>query len=62
MLIIPKRVVERFTELTNEEVSDLFISAQKVGRIVEQVFGSSSLTVAIQDGPDAGQSVPVFIP
>ena len=32
--------------------------AQRVGSVVEQHFGAESLTLAIQDGPAAGQSVP----
>ena len=57
--MVPQRAVARFTELSPEEVSDLFCSAQTVGRAIEGHFGASSLTVAIQDGPEAGQSVPV---
>ncbi|KAI7862083.1 HIT-like domain-containing protein [Spinellus fusiger] len=34
------------------------ISAQKIGRVVEQVYSGTSLTMAVQDGPEAGQSVP----
>ena len=32
--------------------------AQRVGSVIEQYFGAESLTLAIQDGPAAGQSVP----
>jgi len=42
-----------------EEVQDLFVSAQSVGKIIEKMYHSTSLTVAIQDGPEAGQSIPV---
>ena len=34
------------------------MTVQKVGRMVERVYKASSLNVAIQDGADAGQSVP----
>lgn len=57
--MVPKRLVARFTELAPEEVNDLFQSVQTIGRVVERIYGGSSLTVAIQDGPEAGQSVPV---
>lgn len=59
MLVVPQRVVRRFAELSAEEVSDLYLSAQAVGRVVERVYGATSLTVSMQDGPEAGQSVPV---
>lgn len=32
--------------------------AQKVGSVVEKHFHATSLTLAIQDGPQAGQTVP----
>ena len=31
---------------------------QEVGRVIERVYQASSLNIAIQDGIDAGQSVP----
>jgi bis(5'-adenosyl)-triphosphatase len=58
VLISPKRLVQRFTELTAEETSDLWLMAQRVGTKVEDHFKASSLTFAIQDGPEAGQTVP----
>ena len=59
--MIPKRVVERFTELTTSEVNDLFLATQTISKVVEREYGGTSLTIAIQDGPEAGQSVPVHI-
>lgn len=58
VLVSPKRVVARFAELSAEEVSDLWCLAQRVGAAVEPHCGASSLTLAIQDGPQAGQTVP----
>lgn len=58
VLISPKRLVQRFTELTAEETSDLWFMAQRVGTKLQDHFKASSLTFAIQDGPEAGQSVP----
>lgn len=57
VLVSSKRVVPRFTDLTPEEVSDLWVLAQRVGVAVESHFGATSLTLAIQDGPAAGQTV-----
>lgn len=58
VLVAPLRIVERFCDLTSDEVTDLFLSTQKISSVVEREFKASSLTVAIQDGPDAGQTVP----
>ncbi|KAL2654135.1 hypothetical protein R1flu_022263 [Riccia fluitans] len=44
--------------LTAEEVTDLWLTAQRVGQKLEPFFEGSSLTLAIQDGPEAGQTVP----
>jgi bis(5'-adenosyl)-triphosphatase len=49
--------VPRVSELTADETADLFLTVRKVGRMIERVFGASSLNIAIQDGVDAGQSV-----
>lgn len=53
----PIRVVKRFCDLTEEEVADLFTSTQKIARIIEKEYGATSLSIAIQDGPEAGQTV-----
>ncbi|KAI4306316.1 hypothetical protein L6164_029603 [Bauhinia variegata] len=52
------REVKRFVDLTADETSDLWLTAQKVGRELEDYHKASSLTFAIQDGPQAGQTVP----
>ncbi|KAI4941032.1 hypothetical protein J4E91_011025 [Alternaria rosae] len=58
VLVSPRRVVPRFNDLSAAEVQDLFLTVQRVSRMVERVFSASSLNIAIQDGIDAGQSVP----
>ncbi|KAG6614666.1 HIT-like protein [Phytophthora cinnamomi] len=57
VLVVPKRPVARFEMLDMDEVSDLWTTAQRVGKQVERHFGASSLTFAIQDGKEAGQTV-----
>ncbi|KAJ8258575.1 hypothetical protein COCON_G00175870 [Conger conger] len=57
VLVCPLRVVERFRDLHPEEVADLFKTTQRVADVVETQFQGSSLTIAIQDGPEAGQTV-----
>ncbi|GLC72496.1 hypothetical protein PLESTF_001253800 [Pleodorina starrii] len=56
VLVSSKRVVQRFADLTPEEVSDLWLLAQRIGRVVEPHYGAQSLTLAIQDGACAGGS------
>lgn len=57
VLICPKRVALRLTDLSDEETADLFVTAKKVQRMLEKHHGVSSSTVCIQDGPEAGQTV-----
>ncbi|XP_048879026.1 bis(5'-adenosyl)-triphosphatase isoform X2 [Brienomyrus brachyistius] len=57
VLVCPVRVVERFRDLRPEEVADLFKTVQRVADVVERHFQATSLTIAIQDGPEAGQTV-----
>jgi len=58
VLVSTKRIVPRFTDLTPEETQDLWALAQRVGAAMERHHNASSLTLTIQDGPDAGQTVP----
>lgn len=58
VLVSPKRVVPRVSDLSSSEASDLFLAVQRVGRMIERVYGASALNIAIQDGEAAGQSVP----
>ncbi|CAK9321413.1 unnamed protein product [Citrullus colocynthis] len=56
--ILHLREVQRFADLTPDETCDLWLAAQRVGRQLEVYHKASSLTFAIQDGPQAGQTVP----
>ncbi|KAG2423495.1 hypothetical protein HXX76_015243 [Chlamydomonas incerta] len=58
VLVSPLRNVKRFADLTAAEVADLWLLAQRIGATVERHYGAASLTLAIQDGPFAGQTVP----
>lgn len=58
VLVSPRRVVPRVADLTAAETSDLFLTVRRVGRMVERIHGASSLNIAVQDGVNAGQSVP----
>ncbi len=58
VLVCPTRVVQRFADLTPEEVTSLFLSAQLIGKVVEKEYRAESLTFSVQDGAAAGQTVP----
>ena len=58
VLVSPRRVTPRLSDLTSIEVSDLFLTVQRVGSMIERYYNATSLNIAIQDGADAGQSVP----
>lgn len=57
-LIIPKRHVERFEMLTDEEITQIGRVIKKVNRAVEKVFGTSSYLLLQKNGREVGQSVP----
>ena len=51
-------MVSRLSDLSHDEVSDLFLTVQRVGCMIERVYQASAMNIAMQDGADAGQSVP----
>ncbi|KAB0379140.1 hypothetical protein FD755_010718 [Muntiacus reevesi] len=55
VLVCPLRPVERFRDMSPEEVADLFQAAQRIGTVVEKHFQGTSLTFSMQVmmGPDA---------
>jgi len=57
MLVCSIRVVEHLADLTAAETADLFLAVQSVAEATKKHYQVSSLTVAVQDGPDAGQTV-----
>ena len=58
VLLIPKRVVARCGDMTKDETTDLMLSVHHVGPILENHYKCSAMNIAMQDGPNAGQSVP----
>ena len=49
--------MKRFADLSSAEVSDLFLCVHRIAPALQQAHSSSSLTIAIQDGKEAGQTV-----
>ncbi|GBG60253.1 hypothetical protein CBR_g3497 [Chara braunii] len=58
VLVSPKRVVQRYADLTSAEVVDLWQVAHRIARKLEAHHDATSLTLTIQDSKEAGQAVP----
>ena len=58
VLVIPHRIVPRYTNLTIPETTDLALTVRKVAKMIQRVYGAEALNIAMQDGEAAGQSVP----
>jgi diadenosine tetraphosphate (Ap4A) HIT family hydrolase len=58
VLVIPKRHVERFEELTVEEMVEIQIAIQKIDRMVRGAFGYKDYVLLQKNGRGAWQSVP----
>ncbi|KAJ2548589.1 Dinucleoside triphosphate hydrolase [Coemansia sp. RSA 1878] len=57
VLVVSRRKVARFNDLTLEEVTDLFTNGQRISKAVEKLFNADGLTLCVQDGDVAGQTV-----
>ena len=42
------RVVPRLADLSPDEITDLFLSVQKVGKVIEKEYGGQGLTISCQ--------------
>lgn len=58
VLVIPKRIVPKLSQLTNEEYDDLWRSVRTIQNALENCYQAGGFNVAVQDGKVAGQSVP----
>ena len=57
ILLMPKRHVESFIELTEKEAADMFSSVEKIYSILKKAYNAAAFNLVIQDGPEAGQSI-----
>lgn len=57
VLVIPRVQYKRLADVPPAEIAAIFEVVQKVGRVVEHAFSGDSLSIAIQDGASAGQTV-----
>jgi len=58
MLIIPRRHVASFFEITDEERADLMALLQQARDELDREFGPAGYNIGINDGLAAGQTVP----
>ncbi|KAI9563148.1 hypothetical protein GHT06_010606 [Daphnia sinensis] len=57
VLVMPVKTTKRTLDMQPEELADLFLTAQQVQRIMNLFHGISFSMIAVQDGPNAGQSI-----
>lgn len=57
-LIIPKRHVSSFFEITAEERADMLLLVDNVKEILDEQVQPDSFNIGINDGPAAGQTIP----
>jgi diadenosine tetraphosphate (Ap4A) HIT family hydrolase len=58
VLVIPERIVPKIRDLPEDEYIDLWLTTRKVQEALTAHYGCTAFNVAIQDGREAGQSVP----
>ena len=57
VLVIPRTPHKRLADIPAHELGALFEAVQSVGRVVESAYSGDSLSIAVQDGASAGQTV-----
>lgn len=57
-LIIPKRHVGSFFEITQEERLSMFELLDKAKEVLEKIHTPDGFNIGINDGPAAGQTIP----
>ena len=58
VLVVPTKRVARLEDLDDAEHADLWRTTREVHAVVVRHYGAAGANVAVQDGADAGQSVP----
>ncbi|OPY18715.1 MAG: purine nucleoside phosphoramidase [Methanomethylovorans sp. PtaU1.Bin073] len=57
-VVLPKKHIERFTDLDVKDASDLFASVHKISKVVSKTFDLHGMNIGMNVGEVAGQSVP----
>ncbi|CAK4031331.1 related to diadenosine polyphosphate hydrolase and related s of the histidine triad (HIT) family [Lecanosticta acicola] len=58
ILVSPLRSKPHLSDLTKDEISDLFLTVTRIQKTLKRVYKADAFNVAVQDGEAAGQSVP----
>ena len=58
VMIIPKRHVERFEQLTSEEIADIGDTIKKVDIAIKKIHGNTGYILFQKNGKESGQTVP----
>ncbi|WFD32255.1 hypothetical protein MSPP1_003299 [Malassezia sp. CBS 17886] len=58
VLVLTRTPYKRLAEVPADELGEFFGTVQRVSTVVEKAFGGDSLSIAVQDGASAGQTVP----
>jgi len=58
VLVCSTRPVPRLLDLRADELTELMHAVQRVGHVVQRAYKADGLTIACQDGPASGQTVP----
>lgn len=58
VLVSPLAVKPHLSDLTRDEVCDLFLTVTRVQRTLKRLYKAQAFNIAVQDGEAAGQSVP----
>lgn len=56
-LVLPKRHIERYSDLSNVEIEQLFDTISETNRILKTVFSVDGINIVLNDGIHAGQTV-----
>ena len=57
-LVIPKRHVESISELTDDELKDLYVVLDQTKQLLKQQYNPDGFNIGINEGRAAGQTVP----
>ena len=57
-LIVPKRHIESLTKLTDDAIAGLFVFARQATSILMTAFHGEAFDWSLQDGEQAGQTIP----
>lgn len=56
-MLCPVRYHKKFSDLSETEAIEMWISAKKIGENLKSLYGVEAVQYTIQDGIDAGQTV-----